>query len=289
MKRASLANAAVPEELLSEWAAADGTLPAAFLLHPDVRGDGTEGDVRGTLEKKELGLEKRVSTKDFVKLAARVQRRGTSKLLVAAEASDSGGAPSADPPVEPLQPWLTPLNVLLSAPRWPAQDAAPAAFAQNLYVGSAEHASDVATLRRLGITAVLNLAPGACEDPVDLYADSGIEYAEVEAEDFEGYPLLELHLREAAEFFDAHAPAGKGGRVLVHCFAGVNRSAATAVAVLLLREHAFVGKLVERCFEARPFILSNVSFRLALLRLAESEGLLGQPPVQEVAVNVIKV
>ena len=69
MKRASLANAAVPEELLSEWAAADGTLPAAFLLHPDVRGDGTEGDVRGTLEKKELGLEKRVSTKDFVKLA----------------------------------------------------------------------------------------------------------------------------------------------------------------------------------------------------------------------------
>lgn len=97
-------------------------------------------------------------------------------------------------------------------------------------------------------------AAHACEDPVDLYEDSGIAYSEFEGEDWDGYPLIELHLRHATDFVNAHT--SNNGVVLVHCFAGVNRSATLAIAILMMRGRRALPEVIKHCWEARPFILS---------------------------------
>jgi protein-tyrosine phosphatase len=97
-------------------------------------------------------------------------------------------------------------------------------------------------------------------------------YEECDAEDFDGYPLLECHLPAASAFVEAQRKAG--GTTLIHCFAGVNRSAALAIAVLMLREKQPLLKVAAAVFEERPFILSNLTFRAQLVQLAAERGLL---------------
>ena len=69
----------------------------------------------------------------------------------------------------------------------------------------------------------------------------------------------------------------RGGHSLVcgrHCFAGVNRSAALALAMLMRRERTPLLEAARHCWANRPFILSNESFRLQLCKWARAQGLL---------------
>ena len=147
-------------------------------------------------------------------------------------------------------------------------DPEPAAFSPSIRVGSGKHALAVEQLQASGVTAVLNCAASACHDCSEKYAAAGIAYLAIHAEDVSGYALLERHLEEATAFLQAHDV------VLIHCFAGANRSAALAIAHLLLSTREPLEPLVRRCFEARPFILSNESFRRQLAQLASRHGLL---------------
>ena len=154
-------------------------MPAAFLLHPRVRQHGTESDVRAILQKRKLGLKDSVNVGAFVKLAERIQRKGK-------QSGDDASRPTKfqTPLPAQLTPWLTPLEALLESPLW-TNCPRPARVSEHVLVGAAEHATDVALLRGLGIKAVVNLAPHACEDPVDMYDDNEIAYQEWDAEDFE--------------------------------------------------------------------------------------------------------
>ena len=69
--------------------------------------------------------------------------------------------------------------------------------------------------------------------------------------------------------------------MLVHCMAGVNRSAALAVAHLLLREKRCLFDVFAGCVAARPCILQNPSFQLQLCSLASRHGLLYEPAEPE--------
>ena len=141
-----------------------------------------------------------------------------------------------------------------------------------LWVGTGAHAADIKLLKRLGIGAVLNCAPSVCIDPTDKYERQSILYCEIDARDDREYPLLKECLALAREFIGAAHDAGRG--VLVHCMAGVNRSATLAVAHLLLRDRPCLFDLVRDCVEARPSILQNQNFQLQLCALAQRNGLL---------------
>ena len=91
---------------------------------------------------------------------------------------------------------------------------------------------------------------------------------------------------DAAGTTGASATAS-GGRTLIHCFAGVNRSAALAIAVLMLRERRPLLDVARECFEARPFILSNETFRDQLVRLAIEHGL-AEAVGSELEVEVVR-
>ena len=151
------------------------------------------------------------------------------------------------------------------------EDPAPARFGHNIFVGCAQHAHNVDLLKELGVTAVLNLAPKACADNESRYEDQGISYCALDAEDAPGYSLFDLHLEPAAAFLEGVRTTD--GLALVHCFAGVNRSAAIAIAFLMLSEKEQLEVIVKRCFAQRPWILTNASFRTQLCKLAGQHGL----------------
>ena len=65
--------------------------------------------------------------------------------------------------------------------------------------------------------------------------------------------------------------------MLIHCMAGVNRSATLAVAHLLVEQRRNLFELFAECVAARPSILQNPSFQLQLCTLAHRHGLLHEP------------
>lgn len=66
-----------------------------------------------------------------------------------------------------------------------------------------------------------------------------------------------------------------GGKVLVHCVAGVNRSGALAVAEVMIGERCGVLEAVRRTRWARGnFCVVNGGFQTELIHLARREGLL---------------
>ena len=143
-----------------------------------------------------------------------------------------------------------------------------------LYVGSGAHATEFKGLKRLDIKAVVNCAPSVCKTPKDKYKQNGIAFLEIDARDDRSFPLLKECLSGCSQFITAQHAAGNA--VLVHCMAGVNRSATLAVGHLLLKQKRNLFELFAECVAARPAILQNPSFQLQLSRGSEN-GLLYEP------------
>jgi hypothetical protein len=102
----------------------------------------------------------------------------------------------------------------------------PAKLLDCLYLGGALSAADRHGLERLGITHVLNVA-----DDVECYHPEHFEYLHCRIEDgglddaiYEAFGSCTDFVQRAAE---------EGGRVLLHCRMGINRSATIAMAVLM--------------------------------------------------------
>ena len=98
---------------------------------------------------------------------------------------------------------------------------------------------------------------------------------ELGAKDDERCQIVAEHLLTASDFL-REASAG-GGRVLVHCHAGINRSAAIVVACLMHLHEMDALTAVLKVWTARPVILQNRAFveqlatlQLRLLELAPS-------------------
>lgn len=135
-----------------------------------------------------------------------------------------------------------------------------------IFVGRGGHALDLGLLRRLCIGAVLNCAPNVCTDPESKYEKAGISYMSIDARDDAAFRILDSCLETSSQFIAAAHSRGVG--VLVHCMAGVNRSATLAIAYILASENRSLLPLAEECIAARPSILQNKAFQLQLCELA---------------------
>ena len=156
----------------------------------------------------------------------------------------------------------------------------PAQILPRLWLGDAR-AAKPASVNRLGFDAVLNLAPEETRRrDGSSYAARDLEFLSIEATDRPDYDLLGQHLSEAADFLERvgaageSAPAQAGAGALVHCFAGVNRSAALVVAFVVTKLRWSLLRTLRHVHERRPIVLTNLSFRLQLIRMAAREGLL---------------
>eukprot|EP00438_Fugacium_kawagutii_P025375 Skav223562 [mRNA] locus=scaffold34:66112:70219:- [translate_table: standard] len=107
-----------------------------------------------------------------------------------------------------------------------------------LYLGDLEHAADISMLRKLGIGCVINLCADklvTCrryKDVPNSLAKARIHQHILVADDAKHFKILEVVLPIFSIINAALAQETRNG-VLVHCWAGMNRSAACVVAFLV--------------------------------------------------------
>eukprot|EP00668_Euglena_longa_P046414 GGOE01062099.1.p1 GENE.GGOE01062099.1~~GGOE01062099.1.p1 ORF type:complete len:569 (-),score=118.23 GGOE01062099.1:242-1948(-) len=147
----------------------------------------------------------------------------------------------------------------------------PAELLSFLFLGDVAHARSVPLLASMGITAVLNCAPGMTYTTRDNYPPHFLYHA-VNAEDTVDYQLLGQHLDEAYQTIEQARLMGR--KILVHCFAGINRSATLCIAYLMVHLRWPLLAAVRHVYQARPIILSNRGFMAELVLLAKTQGLL---------------
>jgi len=153
----------------------------------------------------------------------------------------------------------------------------PAALLDFLYIGSRIDAHQISLLKSLRITHVLNVAGKLdysdlnCFETPDMYKQSGIKYKQIDADDTYGYPMMR-HFRESKAFIDsAHQ---QGGRCLVHCEMGINRSGCICIAYMMDHEHITLLTAIRRAKMDRPTILVNEGFQEQLIRFGDENDLL---------------
>ncbi|CAE8670211.1 unnamed protein product, partial [Polarella glacialis] len=93
-----------------------------------------------------------------------------------------------------------------------------------LLLSDATSARDLPTLRRLGVTRVVNCSPQTVRDTGRAFYGPGMEYMELWQDDFPDYCVLH-------DFDAVWAFVTSGGTCLIHCEQGVNRSCTLAMAV----------------------------------------------------------
>ncbi|EGW04976.1 Dual specificity protein phosphatase 2 [Cricetulus griseus] len=146
-----------------------------------------------------------------------------------------------------------------SDPRVPIYDqGGPVEILPYLYLGSCSHSSDLQGLQACGITAVLNVS-ASCPN----HFEGLFHYKSIPVEDNQ---MVEISawFQEAIGFIDS--VKNSGGRVLVHCQAGISRSATICLAYLIQSHRVRLDEAFDFVKQRRGVISPNFSFMGQLLQ-----------------------
>nr|XP_054489888.1 dual specificity protein phosphatase 4 isoform X1 [Agelaius phoeniceus] len=143
-----------------------------------------------------------------------------------------------------------------------------------LYLGSAYHAARRDMLDALGITALLNVSSD-CPN----HFEGHYQYKCIPVEDNHKADISSWFM-EAIEFIDSVKECC--GRVLVHCQAGISRSATICLAYLMMKKRVKLEEAFEFVKQRRSIISPNFSFMGQLLQF-ESQVLATSYAVEAVS------
>ncbi|XP_028827354.1 dual specificity protein phosphatase 4 [Denticeps clupeoides] len=127
-----------------------------------------------------------------------------------------------------------------------------------LFLGSALHASKKDMLDGMGISALLNVSSNCPNHFEGLYQYKCIPVEDNHKEDISSWFI------EAIEFIDSVKDSN--GRVLVHCQAGISRSATICLAYLMKKKRVRLEEAFEFVKQRRSIISPNFSFMGQLLQ-----------------------
>ena len=149
---------------------------------------------------------------------------------------------------------------------------------------SVEH--NMSYLHCLGITHVLSTNAMETHELEHIRSETerfGMQHYAVDGHDEDGYNnkggynMIENHWGECRAFLQEVQESG--GKVVIHCVAGKNRSGLIACAAIMVFERLLVLDVVKLAKKKRFTLLTNRSFQRQLCLLAAREGLLGPKPV----------
>lgn len=146
----------------------------------------------------------------------------------------------------------------------------PVEILKHLFLGSEIHASRKEVLERLGITSIVNVSSN-----IPNYFENTFDYKSIPVDDTFNADIGKW-FEEAARFIDA--VKNSKGRVLVHCQAGISRSATICLAYLISRYRLRLDEAYEYVKKRRSVISPNFNFMGQLLNW-ESESHLAEKKV----------
>mmetsp|Transcript_15466 Transcript_15466/g.17502 ORF Transcript_15466/g.17502 Transcript_15466/m.17502 type:complete len:218 (+) Transcript_15466:447-1100(+) len=144
---------------------------------------------------------------------------------------------------------------------------------EHLYIGNRRHAMDIQQLEQTGITHIINCAgrDHAVGTSRKTYPDFIEGYFEVPGQDNRDYDMMQ-HFNDV--YFLIEDARRKGGKVLVHCNMGTNRSGLMVIAYCMASLRMNIVEAVTHCVEIRGLILLNTGFQKQLVKFARRQNLL---------------
>lgn len=137
-----------------------------------------------------------------------------------------------------------------------------------VYISGYQVASNAETLRRHGITHVVNTAADVCPN----HFTGEFNYLTFYLKDTNNEEIGLLFYKTLDY---VHRAVCKGGRVLVHCKEGVSRSSTMVIAYLMWRFAITFEQAHEQIQKVRPICNPNTGFTCQLLVLAKKLGIGG--------------
>lgn len=128
-----------------------------------------------------------------------------------------------------------------------------------LYFTDMFAANDKGLLINRNIKGIISL--GGFEEQVYYIHHDGIEHHYVYIDDDEGEPISE-HFEECVDFIDSI-----DGAVLVHCYAGISRSATIVIAYLMIKRGMIYEEAIRFVQKKRSFICPNKGFLISLFKI----------------------
>lgn len=126
-----------------------------------------------------------------------------------------------------------------------------AELTENLYLSSAA-AIKKEKIRSLGITLIINVTMD-----IPNIKMANVETIQIHVDDLPS-ARINLYFDRCAD--KIHQVARMRGKTLVHCVAGVSRSASVCIAYLMKYQHMTLEKAYKHCKRHRPIVHPNVGF-----------------------------
>jgi len=132
----------------------------------------------------------------------------------------------------------------------------------NLFLGDAQGATSKDILERVGITHILNISDNVPNKFPKKYVYKHVKVADSLRTNLKG------RFTDIFEFMDV-VLANPSNKLLVHCYAGMSRSATAVIAYLMRTQGLTFEVAYNFCRVRRPFIQPNKSFRKQLVEFDE--------------------
>lgn len=181
-------------------------------------------------------------------------------------------ADTEETPTKPAEPEAEGADTeALARSRWASSQGGPSQLLDYLYMGNYADAGNFERLKELGITHVVNCAPVKPTDDSPYDEEVGVTgYMQIPAVDKVDFDILQYY--ESVKTFIDSAKKD-GGKILVHCAMGINRSGAICSAYLVDAEGMDLISGMKLIKEKHGIIVLNKGFQKQLMEFAKERKL----------------
>ena len=139
----------------------------------------------------------------------------------------------------------------------------PSRIAPNIYLGDAGDASSEKVIRELNITVIIN-----CTVDIPFGEFEGVEFHRIPVDD-KNEANIQLYFEEAIGIIETASSQGK--TVLVHCMAGISRSATIVAAYLMKTRGMTHVEAITEIKKTREKVDPNIGFVIRLMEFEKSQ------------------